>query len=135
MVVRDHLGEIRQGYNDAVKLVVHAPDQRPVRATIFDNQNGTYRLSWSPAIEGEHLVNVLLKDAHIAGSPFRVTARSGRNYRTIGKQLFEFGGEGSDDGKLCRPWGVCCSREGFILVANRSNNRVEVSEQQINKGS
>ena len=81
VVVRDHLGEIRQGYNDAVKLVVHAPDQRPVRATIFDNQNGTYRLSWSPAIEGEHLVNVLLKDAHIAGSPFRVTARSGRNYR------------------------------------------------------
>ena len=37
-MVRDHLGEIRQGYNDAVKLVVHSPDQRPVRATIFDNQ-------------------------------------------------------------------------------------------------
>ena len=49
-------------------------------------------------------------------------------FRTIGKQLFEFGGEGSDDGKLCRPWGVTCSRDGFILVANRSNNRVEVSE-------
>ena len=81
MVVRDHLAEVRQGYNDAVKLVVHSPDQRPVRATIFDNQNGTYRLSWSPAIEGEHVVNVLLKDAHVAGSPFRVTARSGRNYR------------------------------------------------------
>ena len=80
-MVRDHLGEVRQGYNDAVKLVVHSPDQRPVRATIFDNQNGTYRLSWSPAIEGEHVVNVLLKDAHVAGSPFRVMARSGRNYR------------------------------------------------------
>ena len=87
MVVRDHLGEVRQGYNDAVKLVVHSPDQRPVRATIFDNQNGTYRLSWSPAIEGEHVVNVLLKDAHVAGSPFRVTARSGRNYR------YGFGGK------------------------------------------
>ena len=50
------------------------------------------------------------------------------HFRTIGKQLFEFGGEGSDDGKLCRPWGVSCSREGFILVANRSNNRIEVSK-------
>ena len=53
--------------------------------------------------------------------------------RTIGKQIFEFGGEGSDDGKLCRPWGVCCSREGFILVANRSNNRIEASELRENE--
>ena len=34
--------------------------------------------------------------------------------------------EGEKDGELCRPWGVCCSREGYILVANRSNNRIEV---------
>jgi tripartite motif-containing protein 71 len=30
-----------------------------------------------------------------------------------------FGKEGEKDGDLCRPWGVCCSKEGFILVANR----------------
>ncbi len=72
------------------------------------------------------MIAITLKDIHIQGSPFKVMARAGRNYATIGALKFQFGGEGSDDGKVCRPWGVCCSQEGYILVANRSNNRVEV---------
>ena len=57
------------------------------------------------------------------GLPFRVKVRTGRNYSNIGTPIFSFGIEGEKDGELCRPWGVCCSREGYILVANRSNNR------------
>lgn len=37
-----------------------------------------------------------------------------------------FGTEGDADGQLCRPWGVCCDRNGQIIVADRSNNRVQV---------
>ncbi|XP_031356580.1 E3 ubiquitin-protein ligase TRIM71 isoform X2 [Photinus pyralis] len=36
------------------------------------------------------------------------------------------GSEGEGDGQLCRPWGVCCDRNGNIIVADRSNNRIQV---------
>lgn len=37
-----------------------------------------------------------------------------------------FGAEGEGDGELCRPWGVCCDRNGNIIVADRSNNRIQI---------
>lgn len=36
------------------------------------------------------------------------------------------GSEGENEGQLCRPWGVCCDRHGNIIVADRSNNRIQV---------
>ena len=50
----------------------------------------------------------------------RLKVRKGRSYSNIGTPIFTFGSEGENEGQLCRPWGVCCSREGFILVANRN---------------
>uniref|UniRef100_A0A0K2UJK6 E3 ubiquitinprotein ligase TRIM71like [Saccoglossus kowalevskii] n=1 Tax=Lepeophtheirus salmonis TaxID=72036 RepID=A0A0K2UJK6_LEPSM len=126
VIVKDHLNEKRATGGDPIKVTILAPDTRPVRQTIFDGKNGTYRIAWKPNIEGEHIVAVTLKDKHIQDSPFKVMIRSGRNYNTIGKPLFMFGGEGETDGQLCRPWGVTCSKDGSIMVANRSNNRIEV---------
>ncbi|CAH1184660.1 unnamed protein product [Phyllotreta striolata] len=37
-----------------------------------------------------------------------------------------FGTEGEGDGQLCRPWGVCCDHVGNIIVADRSNNRIQI---------
>jgi tripartite motif-containing protein 71 len=54
--------------------------------------------------------------------------RTGRDYVTIGKPYCVFGQEGESEGDLCRPWGVACDKEGRIVVADRSNNRVQVFE-------
>ncbi|RZC34830.1 NHL domain containing protein [Asbolus verrucosus] len=37
-----------------------------------------------------------------------------------------FGRDGTDDGLLNRPWGVCCNSSGHIIVSDRSNNRIQV---------
>ncbi|KAJ3649049.1 hypothetical protein Zmor_020811 [Zophobas morio] len=37
-----------------------------------------------------------------------------------------FSREGVQNGELCRPWGVCCNSLGHIIVADRSNNRIQV---------
>lgn len=127
VVVRDQLGEQRTAGSDPLRVTVATPDGRPVRPKIFDGQNGTYRIIWKPSVEGEHVVGVTLKERHIRDSPFVVRVRVGRNYQKMeGEALLVFGLEGEGDGQLCRPWGVCCSREGYIMVANRSNNRIEV---------
>lgn len=126
ITIMDQLGEPKLSGSDPVKVVVHAPDGRPVRTSIFDVQNGQYRVIWKPNVEGEHMVSVTLKDTHVKDSPFKVTVRAGRNYAHIGKPLFIFGSQGAHNGQICRPWGVCCSKEGLIFVADRSNNRIMV---------
>lgn len=49
-----------------------------------------------------------------------------RDYTLIRDPILIFGGEGEQDGQLCRPWGVCCTAEGNIVVADRSNNRIQI---------
>lgn len=34
--------------------------------------------------------------------------------------------EEKKDGNLCRPWGVCCDHMGNIVVADRSNHRIQI---------
>ncbi|KAI6180074.1 Protein LTV1-like protein [Aphelenchoides besseyi] len=52
-----------------------------------------------------------------------------RDYSEIEQRVvpaFTFGGEGQEDGKLSRPWGIACDKRGRILVADRSNNRIQI---------
>lgn len=57
--------------------------------------------------------------------------RKGRNYADIqtSGELFSFGKEGSGDGELCRPWGICIDAHGRVLVADRSNNRIQIFDK------
>ena len=63
---------------------------------------------------------------------FQVNVRMGRNYKTVTDPVATFGTEGENEGQLCRPWGICCTKSGLILVANRSNNRIEVFDKNGN---
>ncbi|XP_051174249.1 E3 ubiquitin-protein ligase TRIM71-like [Leptopilina boulardi] len=37
-----------------------------------------------------------------------------------------FGNDGHPSDNLCRPWGIACDKEGHIVVADRSNNRIQI---------
>ncbi|XP_066547705.1 E3 ubiquitin-protein ligase TRIM71 [Amia ocellicauda] len=122
----DHDGEPRLSGGDAVSAVAMSPDGNLFVADVSDHQNGTYTVSYLPKMEGEHLVSVLICNQHIEGSPFKVLVKSGRSYGGVGLPIASFGGEGDGDGKLCRPWGICVDKEGYVVVADRSNNRVQI---------
>uniref|UniRef100_H3CV30 E3 ubiquitin-protein ligase TRIM71 n=2 Tax=Tetraodon nigroviridis TaxID=99883 RepID=H3CV30_TETNG len=123
----DHDGEPRLSGGDTVSAVIMSvPDGNLSSAEVTDHQNGSYTVSYLPKCEGEHLVSVLVCNRHIQGSPFKVTVKSGRSYGSLGSQLSSFGCEGEGDGQLCRPWGVCVDKEGYVVVADRSNNRIQI---------
>uniref|UniRef100_A0A2R9A0B0 E3 ubiquitin-protein ligase TRIM71 n=1 Tax=Pan paniscus TaxID=9597 RepID=A0A2R9A0B0_PANPA len=122
----DHDGEPRLSGGDLMSAVVLGPDGNLFGAEVSDQQNGTYVVSYRPQLEGEHLVSVTLCNQHIENSPFKVVVKSGRSYVGIGLPGLSFGSEGDSDGKLCRPWGVSVDKEGYIIVADRSNNRIQV---------
>ncbi|XP_067127553.1 E3 ubiquitin-protein ligase TRIM71-like [Centruroides vittatus] len=123
---KDHLGDPRLVGGDSINAIVQTPKGVATRAEVSDRQNGTYIVSYSPEIEGQHIISVMMRGMHIHQSPFTIIARSGRNYSSVGSVLFTFGGEGEGDGQLCRPWGVCTDKDGHIIVADRSNNRIQV---------
>ncbi|KAL1782200.1 E3 ubiquitin-protein ligase TRIM71 [Sigmodon hispidus] len=122
----DHDGEPRLSGGDLMSAVVLGPDGNLFGAEVSDQQNGTYVVSYRPQLEGEHLVSVTLCNQHIENSPFKVVVKSGRSYVGIGLPGLSFGSEGDSEGKLCRPWGVSVDKEGYIIVADRSNNRIQV---------
>uniref|UniRef100_A0A8C9QSV4 E3 ubiquitin-protein ligase TRIM71 n=1 Tax=Scleropages formosus TaxID=113540 RepID=A0A8C9QSV4_SCLFO len=122
----DHDGEPRLSGGDAVSAAVMGPDGNVTPADVLDHQNGTYTVTYLPKAEGEHLVSALVSNQHVEGSPFKVLVKSGRSYQSVGMPVASFGGEGDGDGQLCRPWGVGVDKEGYVVVADRSNNRIQV---------
>lgn len=71
----------------------------------------------------------MLRGRPVVSNAYPVCVCSARTYSNnikIGTVTLSFGKEGDGDGELCRPWGVCCSREGNIIVADRSNNRIQM---------
>ncbi len=126
---KDHHGDMRMVGGDPLDVIIQSPEGALYRAETVDRQNGTYTVSYRPQTEGQHLISVTVRGKHIYDSPFTVLVRSGRVYNNIGNTLMQFGGEGEKDGRLCRPWGVCANKDGFIIVADRSNNRIQVFSQ------
>lgn len=47
-----------------------------------------------------------------------------QKHATKPSQIIGTGGEVLDN--LCRPWGIACDKEGHIIVADRSNNRIQI---------
>ncbi|KAK2181352.1 hypothetical protein NP493_403g08005 [Ridgeia piscesae] len=123
---KDHHGELRMVGGDPVEVVVQSPEGALYRADVLDRQNGTYSVSYRPQTEGNHVVSVTIRGKHVHDSPFTVLVGCGRNYVKVGQTLLLFGSEGDDAGKLCRPWGVCTDKLGFFIIADRSNNRIQV---------
>uniref|UniRef100_A0A3P9C005 E3 ubiquitin-protein ligase TRIM71 n=2 Tax=Haplochromini TaxID=319058 RepID=A0A3P9C005_9CICH len=123
----DHDGEPRLSGGDALSaIVMSVTDGNVSTADVTDHQNGSYTVGYLPKCEGEHLLSVLVCNQHIQGSPFKVIVKSGRSYGSLGTQVSSFGCEGEGDGQLCRPWGICVDKEGYVVVADRSNNRIQV---------
>ncbi|XP_049964213.1 E3 ubiquitin-protein ligase TRIM71-like [Schistocerca serialis cubense] len=124
--VKDHLGEQRRVGGDLVSAVLAEPGRRWKAAKVEDRGDGTYLVTYCAMVEGLHTMYVYLRGQQIAGSPFCITVRSRRNYRSISQPVMIIGSEGTAEGQLCRPWGVCCDSIGNIIVADRSNNRIQV---------
>lgn len=122
---KDHHSDARVVGGEPFDVIIRGADGAIYRGEVLDRQNGTYMVSYRPPSEGQHIISVTLRRQHILGSPFTVTVRAGRNYANIGTMLLELGCEGDEEGCLCRPWGVSYHKDGYVIVADRSNNRIQ----------
>ena len=132
IIAKDHQGANRCVGGDLVKVSILSPDGQKIVGEIYDRQNGNYSVTFRPQCEGEHIITATIRGQPIMSSPFTLVIKQGRNYVNIGQPIFQVGSEGEEGGQLCRPWGVCCDKEGNIIVADRSNNRIQVFDSKGN---
>ncbi|XP_078035395.1 tripartite motif containing 71 protein wech [Augochlora pura] len=68
----------------------------------------------------------------VPSNTFPVTVRINRGSEVSVKAVKPFkilGNDGDVQDNLCRPWGIACDREGYIVIADRSNNRIQIYGQ------
>lgn len=56
-------------------VILHKDSGRSLQASIQDNQDGTYHISYTPTEPSDLSISVCIKGRHIKGSPFTVTVR------------------------------------------------------------
>uniref|UniRef100_A0A915PYU1 B box-type domain-containing protein n=1 Tax=Setaria digitata TaxID=48799 RepID=A0A915PYU1_9BILA len=131
---RDACGDACTSTSHQVSASLLSPEGRILEIRIAEQDGGVYSLSYFPTDEGNHFLDIRIRGVSICGCPTVIYARKGRNYGTIAQTgpLFSFGSEGSADGQFCRPWGICCDNKGRIVVADRSNNRIQIFDKEGN---
>ena len=125
VTTKDRTGEpcSEGGEQLVVSLRAHCGSLLP--AEWQDNKDGSYSIRFRPRVRGEHQLSISIRGHHIKGSPFTLHVDGGREYNHFGI-VKVFGGEGTDPGQFCRPWGITCDQKGNIIVGDRSNHRIQV---------
>lgn len=109
---------------NSVLSTLSAPDGSFTLGDVDNRREGTY--AYPAKMAGTQRMQMMLRGKSIYGSSFNINTRTGRNYTEAGPVRMSFGIEGDGDGELCRPWGVCCDNNNNIIVADRSNNRIQI---------
>ena len=117
--------ERKQRYNERDSVTVEIKDEQAqecvTEVRVDDNNDGTYKITYYPRVQGTFKLLVKVNGEHISCSPFTVILKPFQV-----KPVLSFGKEGLGDGMFKYPRGVTVSDGDEILVADCVNHRVEV---------
>ncbi|XP_028966854.1 E3 ubiquitin-protein ligase TRIM71 [Galendromus occidentalis] len=124
----NHLNEKTMVGGEHFTVSITTPQGFMQKVDTTDHRDGSYSFSYRPCTEGVHEISLTLRGAAVASSPYKINVRLGRFYENLPNEQpsVVFGGEGVREGDLCRPWGVCVDQAGRVVVADRSNNRIQI---------
>ena len=117
--------EGRQCYNKHDHLTVEISDEQGrecvTEVRINDNKDGSYKISYSPKVQGKYIVTVKVNGKNICNSPFSLQVKLFQF-----RPALSFGKEGSSGGMFKGPWGVAVNARDEIAVSDCFNHRVQV---------
>ena len=88
-----------------------------VRGNVRRRGESHYEINYQPTIKGRHQLLIKIKDQHIRGSPFPVTAKI--PVEKLGTPIRTIGG-------LNRPWGVAINRKGEMVITEYAGHCITV---------
>jgi len=115
----------RQCYNKHDRVTVEIWNEQgrecATEVRINDNEDGSYKVSYSPKEQGRYKVTVKVNGGHVLGSPFTI---KGQLFQV--RPVLSFGKEGSSVGMFHSPWGVGVNARDEIAVTDCFNHRVQI---------
>ena len=115
----------RQCYNKHDRVTVEINDEQGrecvTEVRINDNEDGSYRISYSTKDQGKYIVTVKVNGKHICKSPFSLQVKLFQV-----RPVLSFGKEGSSVGMFDHPWGVAVNAADEIAVTDAWNHKVQV---------
>ncbi|KRX78074.1 E3 ubiquitin-protein ligase TRIM71, partial [Trichinella sp. T6] len=117
---------------DLVSGVVQQPNGVFEYMQIVDRNDGKYTCTFTPRMEGEHLVSLFVRGQAMPNCPLKLSVNGGRSYLTVSGRYptNRFCSQGSGDGQLYRPWGIACDKLNRIIVADRTNHRIQIFDSE-----
>ena len=124
IIAKDQHGRARESGGDDVSVDIKSPSVRDgiERVNVTDNNDGTYRASYTPRVPGIHRVFVKINGAHIQGSPFSWSVKSDRSARMSTLQM-----EDKSDGVV---YNTLVNQPRDFTIITRDNN----GEQSVEEG-
>ena len=115
----------KQCHDERDRVTIEIKDQQERECVtvvqIDNNENGIYKVTYYPRVQGTFKLLVKVNGEHISCSPFTVILKPFQV-----KPVLCFGKEGLGKGKFKYPLGVAVSDGDQIVVADNLNHRVQV---------
>ena len=114
-----------QCYNKHDHVMVEIRDEQgrqcETEVRINDKKDGSYKISYSPKVQGKYIVTVKVNGKHICKSPFSVQVKLFQV-----RPVLSFGKQGWSVGMFDYPWGVAVNARDEIAVTGGVNRRVQI---------
>ena len=117
--------ERMQGYDERDRVTVEFKDEQGqecvTEVKVKDKKDGTYNVSFYPALQGILKLHVKVNEEKTCGSPFTISVNPFHV-----KPGLCFGEKGTGDGMFDYPRGVAVTDKDEIVVADQCNHRVQL---------
>ena len=111
-------GTVYASNYDANTIKVFKPNGEETQIGSSDNAGGQLFRPWGIALIGDTIYVVSFGNGTV------------KMYSTDGKFIGGFGSKGNGIGQLSNPYGICTDGKGRVLVADMSNNRIQIFTSQ-----
>jgi len=123
---KTHKGEIHKQYVDQVEVLIEPVDQ-VASLTINEEFSGTLRVKFVPKVPGAYNITAKINGEKLANSPLKIQVKERHRIQQFtGNRVKIFGQKGTGEAEFKKPTSICMDDQGHFVVAEFSNNRVQV---------
>lgn len=120
VVTVDYHGNPRTSGSDPITVELRNESQEPLPVDVVDDDDGTYKIFFTPSAAGQHKLYVTIFDRPIRDSPFTITVTDHNN------PVMKVGTRGCGNLEFVQPVNVEVDADENLIVLDTGNSRVKI---------